>query len=1679
MVSVPIKLVRVMNKIVSASPIVIAFCLFNASINPLLAEIDDLQIGLSSVQPVQLRWFNVEGGDEWLSGKKPVKHDNKHHLSLLYNEVVQFIIPPSAQLRLKSETEQPLIETIEVEQSLDGRVFLRRELSWIKQGESWLLDKFDNESSIIRITGTSQQAVNFTIYYSSEAEKSKLAHYRSQINLDAKTALISSLPDHGSQIFHMINSAVPQEVEIKGPVNLEIQMRRPYKRSIPANGDVLLNIEMDAKPYKKIYFEYTPDIKRITHVNGIRESLSSVVSQYLFVPEGRHKLSLRSYSDIFLRLLQQDDKDYFSFELNKPSWLANSADVSTESKWRNTTHNGFSQPENLFSDQYLSIQNLTRDNQLVNSGLSALRRLENLAIKNPDQSVFQRLLDKNISRHGRFRNLLPEVNGLSVAPLVFRLTSRRLLRPGENNDVVLDENHTDYYLKSLIKSDFYSLSNNEVINYKLPELDQDSYLRIALLPGSEQSENILIELDDGTRFYLNVGNNEFDQSLFKPNVATRLLASKCCDEKVYRYDRTQIKHAGMIMLPVNKNIRSFSISGKNKITLLISAQIYLPDNYHLDEEQYVAQIHLTQTAAEDYQQLLLDHVPSVDETHNLKAVENITDTQNDWLVRVKRYASKYQNYTEGLDIENAIYTAKDIYAEHSLQVLQDQAQKMENENQWILALEYWSAIVMHSNGDRQRNALFNMIGAMNNVGQFTLSEKLLRALALQSKDRTIQTLAVDSLLQRYMRQSDEQHVSALYLSLFMRSGETQWLPGLIRSLVSQGEWMMALQLTHLLAEDTWPHESVLLAAGSANWWQTYSRALTHLSLQQRLLWQGHEHFFQGNYDKALAFYQDAGEHAEDWATFTKNMIVKMEQFDAFPHTDKLRLINEWQSLIAKSPSPKIWKTADWAIRRHGGGVPMLNPAENMRSTGYLSTADTPVELEIIGPVHLQLAVRPLLERSEHPIAKDGWYRVNINNEFINFPINGSVPLDILRVEGSEARPANKIISEFKLAEGIHRVSVSSNQKLIVTAQVKTPVIRLPGVARPTSEQYKAVLSSDGADEVSSRFEIIEPVSTRLMIEYLERVEIENKSLKEILAKAEILYSKNLDEPGLKTMLTRIGKAPKWEVFDNITASAGVRQLENKTWQEESPHKKMYAALFSDVQRSRKIISSGESIGISLFNKDKTILNINTEVITPWFINKTPVNLYYRVDNGLPNKVEVNQGKRVLVEVPQGSHYISITLAKQEHNQFLALQLTEQDGRVVEQINRRNYHIATHKEPLEFTVDGPAWIRIDQLQDDVVSSDYRYVESTGHTIKIIPDVDHQETLLRIFRRVPGYGKKEAEIFWDDRAIAVNKASYFKPIMVKPKTRIIDQLPLLGQEDGTLSYQAALVKRRSIEDEDDSETDKFLELSTAYRYFQANDDVYYQMNLLYRLRGKNPDSLGIQARVQGRTSRFALDWDIKASLFTQQLENSTAVGSYLDLTLKQYRKFQLKSYHVPRFNLFVRAHKLDYQEDEFIDSNIYTQYKDDHLYGIKLSDVFVYKPYLDMAYFAGAKLTSNEDIVDIDNHSFNLGWRQLLADYTLGAKFNNINYHQDRDRPQGYSKSIVSLDMAWERWRSSRNRLQVRLLYQYDFDIDDSSVRLDFQYHTGAGRDYRDFARDEVTFRHLRENHIPVEPNNEIY
>lgn len=289
----------------------------------------------------------------------------------------------------------------------------------------------------------------------------------------------------------------------------------------------------------------------------------------------------------------------------------------------------------------------------------------------------------------------------------------------------------------------------------------------------------------------------------------------------------------------------------------------------------------------------------------------------------------------------------------------------------------------------------------------------------------------------------------------------------------------------------------------------------------------------------------------------------------------------------------------------------------------------------------------------------------------------------------------------------------------------------------------------------------------------------------------------------------------------------------------------------------------------------------------------------------------------------------------------------------------------------------------------------------------------------------------------------------------------------------------------EDRGSADAEEFGELSATYRYLDADQRRYYRLGMLGRIRERGGPTLGWRARLDLDPLWSPISFALDGSLFLQDPGDPPGWewAGTLGLAAYQVRAVAPKTRHVPSARLFVRALSIDSASEHGtgrVDQDVFTPYKDEHQRGVEVEDTLYHRPWLDVLWYTGFSFLSNEDLnlFEPDRFTWRAGWRQLFRDIDLDAGYRLNHYFADDDRAEATDRPSLSLELSWDRFVVSGQRLGLGVEFRHDLDNGANNAFVYLAWHESNGRGYRDFRTAEVAFKDLRERDTPALWNNRI-
>lgn len=611
---------------------------------------------------------------------------------------------------------------------------------------------------------------------------------------------------------------------------------------------------------------------------------------------------------------------------------------------------------------------------------------------------------------------------------------------------------------------------------------------------------------------------------------------------------------------------------------------------------------------------------------------------------------------------------------------------------------------------------------------------------------------------------------------------------------------------------------------------------------------------------------------------------------------------------------------------------------------------------------------------------------------------------------------------------------------------------------------------------------------------------------------EAMFATHAHVAGLAEIYARLTRDSTWELIPSVQTSAGLHSIETAGWKPESPRLRTRRALVPPLALGEYVVFEQTRLGISLHNVIPTTVFVDLSVEDVEYLLPLPLTAVVQVDQQperhIPLSYDVPPAS-VQLPIPSGTHTVRVWVAQSVVNQFLRVRVNEQrtegSGRVridptaVVMTQTRSYHVATHQQPVRFTIAGPQWVRIDEWRDELVHSHTQFVDEGWHTIDLKPEPAQPEALFRVFQRTlteePAASTLRPEKT-EPNLVPFPAPDFRSP--VRPDTVVLhDVYPLGSQGNGTWSLMTSFVRRRNF-DEDNTSPDRvpmeqFIETRATHRLVhEEQGKSYSETQVLTRMREHGGPTLGLAERM-----RFDLNWQNRMPLILQMQgegylqwpgggrppsQGGLEWSGLFRWEVSQVRRLTPTLEHSPSALLFTRAMSLRRREQYrpgHVDQDIFTNYKAHHRAGLTLAESISYTPWLDSEWTNRFALTTNETLIldGPDHAQWTSTWKQLLRDTQGDVGYSLRTFFADADRKSTSFRHILAFDLLQDYW-FPESRLAVGLNFRHDLVRNDNTFAVSLTWHLDQGRHYRDFRPDLIDFLSLRRWRAAERPTNRV-
>lgn len=578
-------------------------------------------------------------------------------------------------------------------------------------------------------------------------------------------------------------------------------------------------------------------------------------------------------------------------------------------------------------------------------------------------------------------------------------------------------------------------------------------------------------------------------------------------------------------------------------------------------------------------------------------------------------------------------------------------------------------------------------------------------------------------------------------------------------------------------------------------------------------------------------------------------------------------------------------------------------------------------------------------------------------------------------------------------------------------------------------------------EISSKYDFIvkvrveekREVKENKLIELLNN--FEKKRDKKIALELIYLYLTSNEE---FKYISRINQ--EWKNFENIESSSGIEYKLIDSWNPISPSLQVRKALMSE--RVKNILYSDRKLNFIIEHLKDEIVEFRVKKLRVDLVEDSNLTYCYEVEN----RVNCNLLKDIdnlKVKLSKGENLVKFWIDNPQSNQFISIDL-KRDYFTKE--SKLPFYVATKSEPIKFYSNGVNLFRIYKEESEKVEIDYILTKDGVNEVVVKPK--SKKALVKI-------SKLSIEDIENKALITLLKSEDLTLSSYPKIYKSFRESNFKNHRSDTLTIRASFIKE-SDEEEDSLIDSDYYELSLFHRLYSEEIDSYFKSEIFYR----DNEVFGVKEKFLHRISNYPLTFTVDLWLLAQKLNSKIESISTLKTSLTHFKKLNEKVTNSFTGSIFGRYLSQKYFIEE-IDSDIFSEYKLNHQYGLSLSDTIKYRPYLDTLLFTRAKLSSNENF-SLDNYSLKFGVKQLIDKFELHLDYTYLEYLKDRDRSTDISREYLKFAILFDWWSEYLNRFNLRFDFKQELSSGEFFGGFFIEYNFSEGRGFRDFIGYEREF-----------------
>ena len=483
-----------------------------------------------------------------------------------------------------------------------------------------------------------------------------------------------------------------------------------------------------------------------------------------------------------------------------------------------------------------------------------------------------------------------------------------------------------------------------------------------------------------------------------------------------------------------------------------------------------------------------------------------------------------------------------------------------------------------------------------------------------------------------------------------------------------------------------------------------------------------------------------------------------------------------------------------------------------------------------------------------------------------------------------------------------------------------------------------------------------------------------------------------------------------------------------------------------------------------------------------------------------------QFQQQVLDLPASVSEVSFALFRSDGRQkvYLRTEVKDASGQWQPWQAQRNVnlHQANAATPIQFHLPKPRWIRVDEFaQSTYVTSHYRAVEAgifrwqpkpdanMGYRFFALEDAEfpHREDALHAAYSsyassssqsedvsVPPKSASKDSRLKDALALASTKhkasENGLSGATLIPELAGLSELAELPEQPQAYTWSLGAIYDKGFEQTGDRLVQQdFTELRLQYNGVSANGRLYQQSQLAIKNHQDLANSYHARFSWAGQRAPDDFNWRADVGVHYQSGIEDAASAWSVDYRLSYLDSYQINRQFFNNWRFFIQGVMLNDRDNEDVYySQVYSDYKAEHQFGVGVVDRLRYKLAHDADVYLEGRLLTNDlqENLSLDQARLSAGARLFYQGVLVEAQLTHRHFYQDDNRDASSDQNTFNLKFDWMLFDNDDSW---RMQFDFQRDIDDSENAWFFSviYGNHDWRGVKDALPGTLPYRGLRE------------